>query len=379
MRLTLTLSLLCCVLPTAVLAQPAGVPEPTQLELWLTHPGTRITSSEEVGRIQSTDARAVITALVIENAQIETNQLRGIRIDLSDGLSSDRVFVDEGDLVQLRNELGPISCGVTRMRNEQGVPHRVHGTGRCRPSQTIPQAYCPGYYIGPETEGLRLSTFSGHTFSFPSQLPSALADAFGRAMDEFGLDDTISPRPLIDLPAADIEQIVASAVHHYPELASSPGVKASYASDNRDAADVIFWPHERVGDFSRALTVYCKAMGNGGDGWNCDSSEPRGYLGIAGQEREVVIVGAMDRNKAVALIDYAKLKLEDEPLYSKADDGRFSQIHTPSYRGRDTYWISWRTGAAMGITLEIADAPEDAGDRFVLAKISRSDGSRCAY
>ncbi len=238
MRLATTVSVLCCILSSSVPAQLTPAPEPTQLEVWVGQTGSRITKSEQVGRIDSTDAHAVITAVVVEHTHNTPRRVRGIRIDLRNPSSADRIYVDESELVYLKHQLDGIDCGVASMRNDSETPYRVSGIARCRPSRTVPQAYCPAYYITPESEGLSLSTFGGHNFRFPSKRPSALANAIGRAMSAFGLDDKIPTPDPIELPASDLEQIVASATQHFPILASSPGIKAAgYNSrDNKSSA-----------------------------------------------------------------------------------------------------------------------------------------------
>jgi hypothetical protein len=381
MKSSAAVLLFCFILSSAALAQLPEAPEPTQLELWMGHPGSRITTSEVVGKVESTDADAVITALVIDNPRSDPTQLRGIRIDLRNDSATDRIFVDESDLVYRKEEFDSMACSIPGVQDEAGAAIRVHGIARCRPSQTIPQAYCPGYYITRESVSFRLSTFSGHNFAFGTKAPSAMGDAIGRAMDEFGLDDEIPTPPPIALPADVVEQIVASAVDYFPELASSRGIKAA-GYDNPEImnrASVIFWPYLRVGDFAHSRTVYCNAIRSGDGGWICDRSEPRGYLTIADQDKEVVITGALDRDNAVAMIEFAKLKLKDEPNYSETDDGWFSQIHPLKRNGLAEYWVSWRGGKYIGIRLEVTDAQPGAEDPFVLTKISANDGGRCPY
>jgi hypothetical protein len=379
MKSSTAVLLFCFILSSAALAQLPEAPEPTQLELWMGHPGSRITTSEVVGKVESADADAVITALIIENPRSDPTQLRGIRIDLSNDAATDRIFVDEGDLVYRKDEFDSMACSVPGVQDEAGAAIRVHGIARCRPSQTIPQAYCPGYYITHDSVSFRLSTFSGRNFTFPAQAPAALANAIGRAMDAFGLDDEIPTPPKITLPADVLEQIVASAVQYFPELAASPGIKAAgYNSPEiTNRVSAVFWPYLRVGDFAYSRTIYCNAIDSGDGGWICDQSRPRGYLTIAEQDTEVVITGALDREKAVALIEYAKSRLKDDPDYNETDDGWFSTIHPPNTLGHDAYWVSWRDGASGGNTLEIKDVVDNVDERFELVRIIGSDKSAC--
>lgn len=377
MRLAVTVSMFCCILSCPAAAQLTAAPEPTLLEVWARQPGLLISKSKEVGRVDSTDAQAVITALVIEAPQSNPSRVRGIRIDLRNAISTDRIYVEENQLVHLKYELDSMKCSVASMRRESGAAHRVFGIARCRPSQTVPQAYCPSYYVGPDSEGLSLSTFSGHNFRFPSKKPSAIADAIGRAMSDFGLDDEMPTPELIELPANEIDQIIASAVHHFPELASSPGIKAaSYNSpDSKSAAWVVFWPYERVGDIAYSRSVDCEAIGDGNQGWKCDRGKPRSYLTIPDQESELVITGELDREKAIALIEFARLKLEDEPDFADMGDWRFSSIRPPD-QALEAFLILW-THTYGAISLEIKEAPPHGEERFQLARISRGSRSAC--
>ena len=256
---------------------------------------------------------------------------------------------------------------------ESGAVYRMRGIARCRPSQTVPQAFCPGYFIGPDSKGLRLSTFAGHNFRFPAQRPSALADAVGRAMNIFGLDDKIPRPPRIALPAEDLDKIVASAIRHFPQLESSPGIKAANYSSRKteSSAYAIFWPYKRIGDFAYALFVYCAATETEDRDWNCNRSKPRGYLTIPGQESEIVITGDLGRDRAVALIDFLKLRLQDEPDFADMHNWRFSVIR-PLGQSRDIYLVDWTDGSYGSISYEIAWAPQYSGEVFEIIRIIRS-------
>ena len=357
----------------------SAVPEPTVFEKIAKQRGTKVISSEEVGRIESTDARAVITAVIMENSHYRPSRVRGIRIDLRNEISSDHIYVEESELVYLKHELDSMDCSVADMRNESGAAHRIRGIARCRPSQSVPQAYCPGYYIGPESEGLLLSTFSGGNFRFPSERPSSLADAIGRAMSEFGLDDKIPTPELIALPSDDLDQIVASAVHHFPELASSPGIKAAnYANrESMNSAWAIFWPYERVGDFARSLSVDCEVIGAGEErNWDCSRGRPRGYLTIPDQDREVVITGPAEREQVITLIRFAERHLQDEPNYADMDDWTVSSIH-PLDPPHNTFWISWINGSNGKITFEIKESAQEAEERFEMVRRIGSGRPAC--
>ena len=355
-----------------------AVPEASVFEKIAKQRGTKVISSEEVGRIDSADARAIITALIIENSYYRPSRVRGIRIDLRNETSSDQLYLEEGELVYLKRDLDGLDCGVARMRSESGAPYGVRGIGRCRPSQSVPQAYCPGYYIWPDSEGLSLSTFSGGNFRFPSARPSVLADAIGQAMSKFGLDDSIPTPDSIELPADDLDQIVASAVRYFPELASSPGIKAAGYSDpdSKSSAWAIFWPYERVGDMAYSRLVDCDTIGTGGEGWNCDRGRPRGYLTIPDQDFEIVITNELDRETAIALIEFAKLRLQDEPNYADLHGWKFSLIRVPD-QTLEAFLVTGSDDAYGSISFEIKEAPQDVEERFELIQTFVRNRNAC--
>ncbi len=355
-----------------------AIPEPTAFETIAKQRGTTIILSEEVGRVESSDSRAIITALILENSYYRPSRVRGIRIDLRNASASDHIFVEESELVQLKYELVGMDCGIARMRNQTGSTYRMNGIARCRPSQTIPQAFCPGYYIAPESEGLALSTFNGGNFKFPSARPAALAGAIGRAMSEFGIDDEKPASKSYPLPSDDLGQIIASAIHHFPELASSPGIKhAGYDDpDNKSSATIIFWPYERIGDMAYSRLVECDAIGTVGEGWNCDRSRPRAYLTVPGQEFEVVITNELDREMAIALIQFAKLRLMDEPNYADMNDWKFTLIHVPG-QTHEAFLVAGSDIAFGSVTFKIKEASPDVDERFELVQIYRISRDSC--
>ena len=380
MTLVVAGAMFCGSISREALAQidTPAIPEPTLLETIAKQRSTTIILSEEVGRVESSESQAIITALILENSYYRPSRVRGIRIDLRNDSTSDHIFVEESELVHLKYELVGLDCGIARVRNQSGAVYRMNGVGRCRPSQTNPQAYCPGYYIAPESEGLALSTFNGGNFKFPSARPAALAGAIGRAMNEFGIDDELPASTENPLPSDDLDQIIASAIDHFPELASSPGLKyAAYNDpDNKRSATIIFWPYERVGDMAYSRLVECDAIGTVGEGWNCDRSRPRYYLTVPGQEFEVVITNELDREMAIALIEFAKLRLMDEPNYADMNDWKFTFIHVPG-QTHEEFLVAGSDVAFGSVTFVIKEAPQDAEERFELVRIHRSSRDDC--
>jgi hypothetical protein len=89
---------------------PVGT-EPSPFEVFTTAPGARAVWSGEAGRLNSRAITAVITALSVENV---TQNMKGVRIDLSDGQVNDRIYLDEEATQRTITALGEILDGVAR-------------------------------------------------------------------------------------------------------------------------------------------------------------------------------------------------------------------------------------------------------------------------
>lgn len=377
-RSRLLWALLCLAAATTVQPQTRAVPEPNVLESMATRHGSRIVSSVVVGRIDSADAQAIVSAVTLENPSHRPPRVRGVRIDLRSEDSSDQVYVAEDELAELKRDLDAMDCGVSGPRDDSGPPYRMTGVARCRPSQLVPQAYCPGYYTTPDSEGLSLATFSGGNFKFPERRPSALADALGKALSDFGLDDDVPPPKPPDLPEAELDKVVASAIHFFPELALSPGVKvAGYDShEHKRSASVIFRPYEQNENLAYSRLVFCTAIDDPARGWACDRSQPRGYLSLPGQEREVVIVGALDRDTAMSLIEFATRNLMDESNYAEMEDWRFSLIRVPE-SSEETFLVTGSDVEEGSVLFEIAETGNRHQERFEMIRVARHQRDSC--
>jgi len=75
----------CCLLLTTGMAQVNPTPPlpPTPLEALAGRPTAQVTWSEVIGRLESRESRATITALVVEDEASEPSVMRGIRVDLA--------------------------------------------------------------------------------------------------------------------------------------------------------------------------------------------------------------------------------------------------------------------------------------------------------
>ena len=153
-------------------AEETPVAEPTQLHTVASADNSVLVWVELLGEIESSDARATISAIEVEASDGERS--RGVKIALENSTSTDQIYVTESLLVILRNELQELDI-TSQFDAKCQAKHRcVHGIARCRPSQTETQAYCPGRYTTPNSEkGFTLST-PRHVFFFPSVGPAQI-------------------------------------------------------------------------------------------------------------------------------------------------------------------------------------------------------------
>jgi hypothetical protein len=102
--------------------------QPTPLEAFVRQPNTRLAWSTEVGRIDTSRAHAIATAVIVEDTAQPPDRMRGIRILLSDKDRNDEVYLGEETLVAYRDALDEISQEAARERDQ----------GTARPSSLKP-------------------------------------------------------------------------------------------------------------------------------------------------------------------------------------------------------------------------------------------------
>lgn len=167
--------------------------QPTPLEAFVRQPSARLAWSTEVGRIDTRQAHATVTAVIVEDTAQPPDRMRGIRIELSDKDRNDEVYLGEETLVAYRNALDEISREAARER-DQGTarpsslkPDGTAYVGAClfRYANGSPSVHAlsASYYFAPDSSGLVVSTFKGAGFRFPERDPSQLSAAIARAID----------------------------------------------------------------------------------------------------------------------------------------------------------------------------------------------------
>lgn len=167
--------------------------QPTPLEAFAHLPATRVAWSNEVGRINSKEDRAVIMAVVLEDTAQPPDRMRGIRIDLSGGDLKDEVYLGEETLVPFKNALNEISREAARERSANTGRDGVTTGGTALLGarlfwygDKIPRVHTlnAAYYFGPDSSGLILSAFKHGGFRFPDRDPAQLSAAIVRALDQ---------------------------------------------------------------------------------------------------------------------------------------------------------------------------------------------------
>ena len=187
MRSLAALALIFGLLAGAAVAQTSPRPalQPTRMEAFATQPTARVTWSKEIGQINSTEARAVITALIIEDAAAPPNRMRGVRIDLANADASDQVYIEEAKLEDIKKALAQIVMGMDRARRERNGPScRYLGAAEFwHPGQNI-HTLNAAFYIVPGSSGLSMSAYKCQEFRFPDHSPSEMAALLYRAIQE---------------------------------------------------------------------------------------------------------------------------------------------------------------------------------------------------
>lgn len=161
------------------LAEEISVPEPTQLHAVATAAGSELVWSEALGDIKSDDANAEISAIEVERPN--GDRVRGVKIALENSTTSDHIYITDSLLANFRDELQQLENTRQYYGKCQAKYRCIHGIARCRPSTAEKQAYCPGRYSTPDSEGGFVLSTPRNSFSFPSvdasQLEALIAEA----------------------------------------------------------------------------------------------------------------------------------------------------------------------------------------------------------
>ena len=184
MQSTCCAVVLCGLLLNIGYGQPTVAPPVSQLEAlehFIEKPTARITWSKEVERIDSAEAHAVITALIVNDATQTPPQMRGIRIDLTSADSKDQYYTSEELLERLIGALDEISTGpltpFVRERNQR-FKNFCFGSGVFwqQPGHAFTASQC----VFGDWSGLSVTS----RFRFTDLTPAPFSAAIARARDE---------------------------------------------------------------------------------------------------------------------------------------------------------------------------------------------------
>jgi hypothetical protein len=143
-------------------ADEGSVPEPTRMAVMASRLDARVATVGELQRIDSNDAVAEIAGIEISAGD---KREQGVRIDLRNESGADSLYLDAQQGRRLRDDLTQLERN-SELACESGI-HCAGGIARCRPSQSVAQAFCPTAYRTREGKwGISIST-PGSYFAFP--------------------------------------------------------------------------------------------------------------------------------------------------------------------------------------------------------------------
>ena len=167
--------------------------QPTPLEAFAHMPATHIAWSKEVGRIDSREAHAVVTALILEDTAQPPDRMRGIRIHLSAKDFEDTVYLGEETLGAYKKALDEIATEAAQERSKGTTRDNLTRQGTSYVGTDVfwyatkaPRVHSlnAAYYFAADSSGLYLSAFQPKGFRFPDEDPSKLSLAICRAMEQ---------------------------------------------------------------------------------------------------------------------------------------------------------------------------------------------------
>jgi hypothetical protein len=165
------------------LAEEISVPEPTRLYVAAQEDGSVLVRSELLGEIVSADSTATFSAIEVEGPDGE--RVRGVKISLRNPTSADQIYITESLLSSLQDELRELEFTRHRSGKCQAKVRCVQGIARCRPSETEKQAYCPGRFSTPTSDGGFVLSTPRNTFSFPSVEATQFHNLISNAIQVF--------------------------------------------------------------------------------------------------------------------------------------------------------------------------------------------------
>lgn len=162
--------------PVAQEFDERSIPEPSKLTRLALNAGTDVHTIGRAAVVESLEAAANVAAVQLRTPDGTSHS--GLRVELRTAADSELLYIDAAEAAQLRNEFAslksPSPCEATSMC--------VMGVARCRPSQAVRQAFCPGAYATPQGEHGVLMSGSKASFRFPTVSPAEFSAAIDAAI-----------------------------------------------------------------------------------------------------------------------------------------------------------------------------------------------------
>jgi hypothetical protein len=191
------LGVIACVVLLSRIAQgqanPSPALQPTPLEAFASLPATHVAWSREVGRLDSTEAHAIVTALTLEDTAQPPDRMSGVRLDLSTENARDQVYLGEETLGAYKNALDEITTSVSHELSAGTIRGQiVVNVTRCVGARLfwyadkVPRVHAldAAYCFAQDSSGLSLSAFNQTDFRFPGQDSAQLSAAIAAAMGQ---------------------------------------------------------------------------------------------------------------------------------------------------------------------------------------------------
>ena len=178
---TILLGFLACIAGAQVNMPSAPGSFPKQ------QPKVHIIWSGEVGRLESRDSHAVVTALILEDLNQQPKRMREVRIDLSSAGKHSSIYLDESLLRPEKKIFDNLTRDIERF--ERSSLYSAAGwafIGSCefREHPDVYPLVADYNYSGTQAPALRIIGPTGEQIMFQGLMPRNLSKVLGDAIEE---------------------------------------------------------------------------------------------------------------------------------------------------------------------------------------------------
>ena len=140
--------------------------------------------SKEVGRLESRDSQAVVTALIAEGSLDLPKQTREVRIDFSWAAKHRTIYIDEGLLQSEKKIFDDLTRDIGRFPLPGGNGWAFLGSCEFRDHPDTYPLKADYNYSGPFAPALRIIAPNGESIMFQWLMPRDLSKVLGDAIEE---------------------------------------------------------------------------------------------------------------------------------------------------------------------------------------------------